>query len=62
MPVYVRAADSDMWHWCLNCSAYPWNAVRIGGLFRSDRPPRNLCKQCLRKERSGDCDSPGPRG
>jgi hypothetical protein len=61
MPVYVRAADSDTWHWCLNCSGYPWNAVRIGGLFRSDRPPRDLCKQCLRKERSGNCDSPRPQ-
>jgi hypothetical protein len=58
MPVYVRAADSDWWHWCLNCSRYPWKAVTTGGLFRSDRPPADLCKQCLRKEREGECDKP----
>jgi hypothetical protein len=56
MPVYVRAADSDTWHWCLNCSRYPWKAARSGAIFRSDRPPRDLCKQCLRKQRNGDCD------
>jgi hypothetical protein len=58
MPVYVRAADSDRWHWCLNCSRYPWRAVSTGALFRSDRPPAELCKQCLRKEREGKCDKP----
>jgi hypothetical protein len=57
MPVYVRAADSDTWHWCLNCSAYPWNALRIGGLFLSGRPPENLCKECLKKERKGTCST-----
>jgi hypothetical protein len=55
MPVYLRAADSDRWHWCLNCSRYPW-AVSAGALFRSDRPPAELCKQCVRKEREGKCD------
>ena len=55
MPVYVRAADSDTWHWCLNCSTYPWNALRNRGLFLSNRPRSNLCKECLRKERRGTC-------
>src|SRR5918997_762251 len=58
MPVYVRAADSDRWHWCLSCSRYPWKAVTTGALFRSDRPRAELCKQCLRKEREGKCDEP----
>jgi hypothetical protein len=57
MPVYVRATDSVTWHWCFNCSGYPWNALRTGGLFLSDRPRCNLCKKCLRMERRGTCSN-----
>jgi hypothetical protein len=55
MPVYVRASDSDEWHWCFNCSRYPWGAAQAGAIFRTGRPRRDLCKQCLRMERRGTC-------
>jgi hypothetical protein len=55
MPVYVRASDSDRWHWCFNCSSYPWGAAQAGAIFRSGRPRSDLCKECLRKERKGTC-------
>jgi hypothetical protein len=55
MAVYVRAADSDTWHWCVNCSKYPANPAKTGVLFRTDRPRGSLCKECLRRERRGNC-------
>jgi hypothetical protein len=55
MPVYVRAADSDKWHWCFNCSRYPSDPAKTGALFRTDRPRRELCNECRRKERGGKC-------
>jgi hypothetical protein len=51
MPVYVRAADSDTWHWCFNCSVYPSNPAQTLALFQSHRPRRDLCNECRRKER-----------
>jgi hypothetical protein len=55
MRVYVRAADSDTWHWCFNCSRFPRKPTETGALFRTNRPRSDLCKQCRRKERTGTC-------
>jgi hypothetical protein len=57
MPVYVQASDSNKWHWCFNCSEYPWGAAQAGAIFRTGRPRDDLCKQCLRMERRGTCRS-----
>jgi hypothetical protein len=55
MPVYVRAADSDKWHWCVNCTKYPTDPAKTGALFRTDRPRGDLCNECRRKERGRNC-------
>jgi hypothetical protein len=55
MPVYVRASNRDTWHWCFNCSRYPWGAAQAGAIFGTGRPRRDLCKECLRMERRGTC-------
>jgi hypothetical protein len=57
MPVYVRAADSDTWHWGPQLLSVPVDACPDWRAFRTDRPRRDLCKECRRKERTGNCHS-----
>ena len=56
MPTYVKAAGSDTWHWCTNCTEYPSDPAERKTLPAGERPSTGeLDNQCLSKERAGNC-------
>jgi hypothetical protein len=51
--VYRRRRDSDVWHWCANCSNWPYAEYRE----RDSKPQSGeLCNECRSKERSENCE------
>jgi hypothetical protein len=54
--VLVRRANSDVWHWCANCSGYPSKPVAQRVVAIGKRPSGGeLCNECRAKEKSGEC-------
>jgi len=55
MAVYRRKEDSNVWHWCTNCSQYPSGSDII---MRHTQPEYGeRCPECQVKEQAGDCKS-----
>ena len=52
-PTYARRENSDVWHWCWDCSKYP----RAGDLvMRQEKPSSGrFCKECQSKTKRGNC-------
>ncbi|QCQ23317.1 hypothetical protein [Desulfoglaeba alkanexedens] len=55
MAVYRRKEDSNVWHWCTNCSQYPSGSNIITRHTQPEYGER--CRECQMKEQSGDCKS-----
>ena len=51
---YRKRKDSDTWHWCTNCSKWP---IEDYDVWCGEGRPSNgeLDKECLSKERNGEC-------
>lgn len=59
MPTYVRSPGGLKWHWCEGCSSFPGTIAQRS----SGKPPKNaLCRQCLARERNGECRRHVPLG
>lgn len=52
--MYRRDTDSDVLHWCRNCSNWP-----RGVYFEQYTKPaeEELCDECQNKEKDGDCSN-----
>lgn len=50
---YVRGSEHDNWHWCKNCSQYPFYIYER----RFHRPQSKLCPQCEAKEQNEECQT-----
>lgn len=51
---YRRRKDSDTWHYCKNCTAWPTQPGTY--VERPDRPTSGeFCNQCLDKDRNRNC-------
>jgi CheY-like chemotaxis protein len=53
---YRRQHNTDLWHFCSNCTGWP-----VAGFDenKSDHPPfDDLCAQCVQKKREGACEQP----
>ena len=52
---YVRGSQTDKWHWCKNCTQYPFFVYQK----TAQRPllENELCEQCRTKEENGSCQS-----
>ncbi len=48
---YVKGSGHDNWHWCKNCSQYPFFVYER----RFEKPKSKLCPQCEAKEQNGEC-------
>ena len=49
---YRQKKNSDIWHWCKNCTNYPTSNYEE----RTSKPHRgDLCTQCLSKEKKKIC-------
>ena len=53
MVTYVKAKDTDTWHWCTNCTQYP----KKENIKESTttKPTFDLCNQCKAKETDKNC-------
>jgi hypothetical protein len=49
---YRRKRDSDMWHWCKNCSGWPLDKY----VEEETKPDEGeFCKECEGKQKAGNC-------
>ena len=56
MTKYRRLKDSDVWHWCTNCTNWPTEPNTYVEDERDTRPTTGeLDNECLAKERRGEC-------
>jgi len=55
---YVRGSEYDNWHWCKNCTQYPFYVYQQ----ISVKPPSGLCEQCETKEKLGTCQCEDLKG
>lgn len=54
MPEYRKKKDSDVWHWCTNCSKWPTDNY----VSRDTKPTTGeLDEECKSKEKKGTCRS-----
>jgi hypothetical protein len=52
MPTYRRADDQEIWHWCSNCSNWPFYDYEE--IY--DKPDsEHFCDECKKKEKEGKC-------
>lgn len=53
---YRRRKNSDIWHWCRNCSNWPVGRAGVDYVAWQTRPPETeLDKECRAKEERGAC-------
>ena len=53
---YRRRPKSNIWHWCTNCTDWPF-LTENPRPFRHPTEPKygELCNQCKAKAEAGDC-------
>jgi hypothetical protein len=55
---YRKAAGSNVWHFCSNCTTYPAeNYISFRVPLRVENP--ELCTECLARHEVGDCETDG---
>ncbi len=60
---YVRKKDSDTYHFCSNCTHWPTGTETVTWTGTKDeRPPGELCDECLTKAGNGMCRATRKRG
>jgi len=53
MTTYRRKEETQVWHWCANCSKYPSGQDVV---TRHSKPEYGeMCTECRAKEGAGDC-------
>jgi len=53
MAKYRQSPDTDIWHWCRNCTRWP----TADYVEQDERPAHDLCNECKAKEALGMCRS-----
>ena len=53
MALWVLAVDTNLWHWCQNCSQYPGSHLIADRRF--ENPGGDVCAECRSREAEGRC-------